>query len=468
MNRGGRREGAGAKSTWNNPPTTTIRVPHILAEKLLKIARILDNNDSIEEIIKCVSVSNKDNLELQNNNILDNEISRKIGIEALYYITHINNVPSILEKGILSHSQVEINNIETEVIYNSQIINKRRDRKVNNRSLWEYANLYFQPRNAMLYFLVSKENNADNLAIICIKNEVLERKDIFISMGNAASQESNILTIKQGKLLFAKLREQIDKKWWDKDDGSKRKIMAECLIPDRVDPKYIQSIYVANQKGKNNLTNRLEEKNIFRNNLPIVIEKEKFFQAQGRNQIGNISIVEGDMFFSQMQTLTISVNCVGIMGKGLASTAKYRFPDLYVKYQDVCKKKRLKLGQPYIYKRESSVFEDLSDQYLYLEKIDNSNQTWFLLFPTKNHWKNKSEIKDIEEGLKWLCRNYKQEKIESLAMPALGCGLGGLNWKEVGPLMCKYLSSIDIPVAIYLPTEKKIPNEFVSKRFLIS
>ena len=86
-------------------------------------------------------------------------MSRKIGIEGLYYITHINNVPSILERGILSHSQVEKNQIKREIIYNSQIIARRRYRKINNKSLWEYANLYFQPRNAMLYSLVSQENN---------------------------------------------------------------------------------------------------------------------------------------------------------------------------------------------------------------------------------------------------------------------------------------------------------------------
>ena len=395
-------------------------------------------------------------------------MSRKIGIEGLYYITHINNVPSILERGILSHSQVEKNQIKRKIIYNSQIIARRRYRKINNKSLWEYANLYFQPRNAMLYSLVCQENNRHNLALICLKNKLLERKDLFISMGNAASQESEILPIQEGRLLFSKLREQIDTDWWNKDDGSKRKIMAECLIPDRVDPEYIQSIYVATEEGKSNLINVLQKENKNPTRIPIVLEKERFFQAKGKGRIGNISIVQGDMFFSRMQTLTISVNCVGVMGKGLASTAKYRFPDVYVKYQDVCQKKRLKLGQPYLHKRESSVFDDLSDEYLSLERIDNSHQTWFLLFPTKNHWRNPSEIKDIEAGLKWLCNNYKKENIESLAMPALGCGLGGLNWKEVGPLMCRYLSAIDIPVAIYLPTEKKTPNEFLSEDFLLS
>ena len=468
MTRGGKRPGAGAKSIWNNPPTTTIRVPLVLANKLLKIARILDNNEPIEEIIKCLSAKNEENLKGLNNGIYGDEMPRKIGIEGLYYITHINHVTSILEKGILSHSQVEKNQIEHQTIYNSAIIDRRQNRKVKDKSLWEYANLYFQPRNAMLYSLVCKENNRHNLAVICIKKKLLEREDIFISMGNPASLESEILPIQESKLLFPQLREQIDKDWWNKDDGSKRKIMAECLIPDRVDPEFIQSIYVATEEGKLNLINILKKDNKSSSKIPIVVEKEIFFQAKGKGRMGNISIVEGDMFFSRMQTLTITVNCVGVMGKGLAATAKHRFPDVYVEYQDVCKKKRLKLGQPYLHKRQSSVFDELSDEYLYLERIDNSDRTWFLLFPTKNHWRNKSKIEDIEAGLKWLCRNYKQENIESLAMPALGCGLGGLDWKEVGPLMCKYLSSIDIPVAIYLPTEKKLPDEFISASFLLS
>jgi O-acetyl-ADP-ribose deacetylase (regulator of RNase III) len=63
--------------------------------------------------------------------------------------------------------------------------------------------------------------------------------------------------------------------------------------------------------------------------------------------------------------------------------------------------------------------------------------------------------------------NYKKEKITSIALPALGCGLGNLEWGEVGPLMCKYLSKMDIPTWVYLPSEKMVKDEQLTKNFLL-
>ena len=175
----------------------------------------------------------------------------------------------------------------------------------------------------------------------------------------------------------------------------------------------------------------------------------------------NLELVEGDMFFSKLQTITVSVNCVGVMGKGIASRAKYQFPDVYVRYQDLCRSRQIKYGKPFLYKRESSFTSELADEP---ETMVNGMQTkWFLLFPTKDHWRNDSSLEGIEAGLQWIVKNYKKKEIESLALPALGCGLGKLEWKEVGPIMCKYLSQLEIPVQIYLPLEKKIPEEYLTK-----
>jgi len=102
------------------------------------------------------------------------------------------------------------------------------------------------------------------------------------------------------------------------------------------------------------------------------------------------------------------------------------------------------------------------------ERLSNANfGTWFLLFPTKHHWKEMADIKGIEEGLVWLVNNYKKDGIESLSIPALGCGLGWLDWGIVGPLLCNYLQDLDIPVNLYLPIEKKIPEVQLSKDILL-
>lgn len=395
------------------------------------------------------------------------EMSRKLDIDGLYYITHFKNVTSILKRGILSHAYVERNNITYTPIYNSSVVSRRADKLVEgSKSLWDYANLYFQPRNAMLYSLKAQKNE---IAIICIKVSILDRPDIFITTGNAANRESQILPIKEGRKNLPEIRNQIDREWWKVEDGSKRKIMAECLIPDLVTPDYIHTIYVASDKARKLLEEQLKESsdpNIHK--VPIAIEPKKFFLPDWRNSLKeNLFLVKGDMFFSTMQTLTISVNCVGVMGKGLASTAKYRFPDMYVRYEDLCKKKILQMGRPYVYKRESSVSSDLADDSFNLED-ESSLPTWFLLFPTKNHWRNPADISGIEEGLRWLLENYKKCGIESLAMPALGCGLGQLEWRDIGPLMCKYLAQMDIPVAIYLPADREISEELTSREFLLS
>jgi len=191
-----------------------------------------------------------------------------------------------------------------------------------------------------------------------------------------------------------------------------------------------------------------------------------FFQPVQKTQLTPLlSLVEGDMFFSKMRTLAIPVNTVGVMGKGLASRAKYQFPDAYVKYQDVCRDGSMQMGQPFLYKREVFFDLELADDPATLR---NANlETWFLFFPTKKHWKEKSDFEGIRAGLEWIQENYKADRVKSLAVPALGCGLGGLKWRDVGPLICKSLATLDIPVWVYLPTEEKLPPEQLSKDFLL-
>ncbi len=156
-----------------------------------------------------------------------------------------------------------------------------------------------------------------------------------------------------------------------------------------------------------------------------------------------LAIVDGDILSSNMQTLTVPVNTVGVMGKGLALQVKLQYPDVYAKYQWACRQGLLAMGKPYLYKPKAN------------------SVRWFLLFPTKRHWREGANLVGIEEGLRWLLANYKALGITSLAVPALGAGLGRLPWKSVGPLMCRYLAKLDIPVALYLPWEKHTPPELL-------
>lgn len=386
---------------------------------------------------------------------------KKIDIKSLYYITHIENLPSILQQGILSHERVERTQIRYTPIYDGEIVNKRRNRSTPDRNnLWNYANLYFQPRNPMMYRVVHEKDKRD-IAVVGVKPEVLQEANVFISDGNAANAPTQFFSYSEGLSVLQQQWKIIQNDWWKEIDGSKRKIMAECLIPDRVEPELIHSIFVADPTTQSRV-----ESLVGSTKIPIIPEPHMFFKPRSATRVGrNISLIDGDMFFSNLQTLTISVNLQGIMGKGLASRAKYQFPDVYVVYQDACRAKQLTATQPYLYKREGSLDQELADLSLPLSTPNAVK--WFLLFATKRKWRENSRLDDIEGGLNWLRNNFQEQGIKSLAMPALGCGLGNLDWTEVGQLMCRSLHGIGIPVAIYLPRERPIEPQYLTEDYLL-
>src|SRR3990172_1791301 len=159
-----------------------------------------------------------------------------------------------------------------------------------------------------------------------------------------------------------------------------------------------------------------------------------------------MKILVGDILQSKAQTLINTVNCVGIMGKGIAQEFKNRFPEMFDDYAERCERKEVKPGVPYLYKT------------LLPPQIIN--------FPTKDHWKSVSRITDIEHGMQLLFSQYKEWGITSLAIPPLGCGNGQLEWKAVGPLIYRYASQMDIPVELYAPygtPPKELTTEFLSQ-----
>ena len=145
----------------------------------------------------------------------------------------------------------------------------------------------------------------------------------------------------------------------------------------------------------------------------------------------NVDVVVGDMFEASAQTLVNTVNCVGVMGKGVALEFKKRFPAMYEDYVERCERGEVKLGRPYLYR--------------------NPESPHVLNFPTKGHWRSVARLKDIVAGLEYLEAHYRDWGITSLAVPPLGCGQGALDWHTVGPTLYEHLSHLDIPVALYAP-----------------
>ena len=142
----------------------------------------------------------------------------------------------------------------------------------------------------------------------------------------------------------------------------------------------------------------------------------------------------GNLLKADVDALTNSVNTVGVMGKGIALQFKNAFPANYKAYQDACKGNVVSLGRMFVF--------------------DNGQLTtprWIINFPTKGHWRAKSRVKDVAEGLDDLRRVIAELQISSIALPPLGCGHGGLGWDEVRLLVEEKLAGLDVVVHVYPP-----------------
>ena len=157
-----------------------------------------------------------------------------------------------------------------------------------------------------------------------------------------------------------------------------------------------------------------------------------------------VKVLIGDLFESKAQTIVNTVNCVGVMGKGVALEFKKRFPVMFDDYERRCKRREVKLGRPYLYK--------------------SLVPPWILNFPTKDHWRSVASLEAIVEGLRFLLQHYKEWGITSMAVPPLGCGQGRLEWRVVGPTLNRYLKKMDIPIELYAPYGT--PHEELQAKFL--
>lgn len=139
----------------------------------------------------------------------------------------------------------------------------------------------------------------------------------------------------------------------------------------------------------------------------------------------------GDLLNSSAQTLVNTVNCVGVMGKGIALRFRKAYPEMFLDYMSRCRDHELKLGEPYMYRTAS-------------KQIIN--------FPTKNHWRGCSDLKSIRIGLERIREQWEEWGVLSLAIPPLGCGNGGLDWSDVRPLIVEVLTPVDIDIQVYEPS----------------
>lgn len=141
-----------------------------------------------------------------------------------------------------------------------------------------------------------------------------------------------------------------------------------------------------------------------------------------------ITILTGNIFTTKCTTIVNTVNCVGVMGAGIAYECRLRYPEMYEKYQALCKDNLLQIGTLWIY------------------KASNKN---ILNFPTKTDWKQPSRIEYLEKGLQKFFDTHKEKEITSIAFPLLGASHGGLTQEQSLSTMKRYLSQCDIEIEIW-------------------
>ncbi len=148
-----------------------------------------------------------------------------------------------------------------------------------------------------------------------------------------------------------------------------------------------------------------------------------------------IKIVRGNILEADAEALVNTVNCVGYMGKGIALQFKKAFPENFKAYERACKAKSVRPGKMFVFKTGSMW-----------------NPRYIINFPTKRHWRGKSRIEDIEAGLQALVDEVVKLGIRSIAIPPLGCGLGGLDWNTVRSMIEKAFSSLpEVRVLLFEP-----------------
>lgn len=174
-----------------------------------------------------------------------------------------------------------------------------------------------------------------------------------------------------------------------------------------------------------------------------------------------ITVGKGNLLTSEAEALVNTVNCEGFMGKGIALQFKKAFPDNFLAYQKECRIGNIQPGKVFVFRTNSMI-----------------NPKYIVNFPTKNCWRGNAKIEYIRDGMISLAKAIENYHISSIAMPPLGCGLGGLQWSDVKPIIVNTLSRfpslnlilfepVGTPAASAMPIHTKRPQMTLSRALFI-
>lgn len=150
-----------------------------------------------------------------------------------------------------------------------------------------------------------------------------------------------------------------------------------------------------------------------------------------------IEYAQGDILEADAEALVNTVNCVGVMGRGIALQFKNAFPANFKAYAAACDR------------------GDVQPGHMFVHETGRLAPRWIINFPTKRHWRGKSRIEDIQAGMAALMREIQARDIKSIAIPPVGSGLGGLDWRTVRPIIESALTELpDLRATVFEPAER--------------
>jgi len=161
-----------------------------------------------------------------------------------------------------------------------------------------------------------------------------------------------------------------------------------------------------------------------------------------------VELKQGDILQAEAEALVNTVNTVGVMGRGIALQFRKAFPENFRHYEQACERGQVKTGHMFVYETERL-----------------TGPKYIINFPTKRHWKGTSRIEFVEQGLSDLVKVIRERHIQSIAIPPLGCGLGGLEWNDVRPLILEAMQAVpDVRVLLYEPKGAPAPEVMVKEK----
>ena len=161
---------------------------------------------------------------------------------------------------------------------------------------------------------------------------------------------------------------------------------------------------------------------------------------------------EGNLLDAKVEALVNTVNCVGVMGRGIALMFRHRYPENYQDYRNACEDGKVELGRMLLFELKE---KNLEQNQLHFEESrgEELRPRYIFNFPTKDDWRCKSKLEWIDDGLKDLARLIEDLQVRSIALPRLGVGNGGLDWERVKQLIDEHLGKLEnVEVYVYEPS----------------